>query len=305
MRIVSLLPSATEIACALGLEAQLVGRSHECDYPSAVESLPACTAPKYASDGTSYEIDQRVKAIVQEGLSVYRVDAELLNTLKPDVILTQDHCEVCAASYADVKRAVQQQTHSDVEIVSVSPTDLDGIFLSIEKISRTLKVEEKGVRLIQQITNDLNILQSETSRLPSPAVGCIEWIEPLMTAGNWMPELIEIAGGKAVLAEAGTHSSGIEWSSIQQADPDLLLIAPCGYDIDQTLKETEVLKAKPGWEQLEAVQNDRVYVMDGNRYFNRPGPRIVDSARILAEIFYPHHFEANYHPDGWIKLSQI
>lgn len=272
MRIVSLLPSTTEIICALGLESDLVGRSHECDYPESVRSLPACTAPKYKTDGTSYQIDQRVRAIVQEGLSVYRVDADLLAALEPDLVLTQDHCEVCAASYAEVKKAVDRLLENDVKIVSVSPTDLDEIFLSIQQIADAAGAEEQGTELIQKMTNRFNELQSRTENLPNPQVLCVEWIDPLMTAGNWFPELVEIAGGNSLLSEAGDHSAETAWERVVEEDPDLLLISPCGYSISQTLDEIEYLIGLTGWDQLRAVRNDRVFVMDGNRYFNRPGP---------------------------------
>lgn len=304
MRIVSLLPSTTEIVCALGMESGLVGRSHECDYPASVQGLPACTSPKYQTGGASYEIDQRVKALIQEGLSVYRVDAELLAALDPDVILTQDHCEVCAASYSDVKKAVGHYFGDSVEIISVSPVDLDGVFLSIEEIAEAVHAERQGAELLKKMIDKLNSLQAKTSKLPAPEIVCIEWLNPLMTAGNWFPELAGMAGGEALLAQAGRHSPSIEWENVLQLDPDLLLIAPCGYGIEQTMQETEELTRKTGWDQLKAVQNKRVFIMDGNRYFNRPGPGLIDSAEILAEIFHPGIFDPKYYRTGWINMDE-
>ncbi|MDX1617926.1 MAG: cobalamin-binding protein [Balneolaceae bacterium] len=301
MRIVSLLPSITEIVCALGLESSLVGRSHECDYPDTVESLPACTAPRYRSDGTSSQINRRVKAVVQEGLSVYRVDADLLAALEPDIILTQDHCEVCAASYSEVKKAVETHLDGEIRIVSVSPNSLDEIFLSIERIAEALGAGEAGEELIRSISDRFNKLQSRTARLPTPRAACIEWIDPLMTAGNWFPELVGIAGGESVLARAGERSGRVGWRELADCDPDILLVAPCGYALGRTRSEMDRLAGMDGWDRLRAVKNGRVFLLDGNHYFHRPGPRLAESARILAEIFHPGLVEPEHQSVGWIR----
>lgn len=303
MRIVSLLPSITEIVCSLGLESSLVGRSHECDYPESVTGLPACTAPKYETDGTSYQIDQRVKAIVQEGLSVYRVDADLLAALEPDVILTQDHCEMCAATYGAVQRAVEHHLEEEVRIVSVAPSDLDGVFLSIQQIAEAVDAEEAGTGLIQSMINGFNVLQSRTASLPSPRTLSIEWIDPLMTAGNWFPELVELAGGDPLLSKAGERSGRIEWMDVTDRNPDILLIAPCGHSIRKTRGEMKELMELHGWDRLQAVRKGRVFLMDGNHFFHRPGPRLVESARILAEIFHPGIFEPDRPSNGWVNFS--
>lgn len=301
MRIVSLLPSITEIVCELGMESHLVGRSHECDFPGSVQSLPACTAPKYQADGTNYQINQQVKALVQEGLSVYRVDADLLASLQPDLILTQDHCEVCAASYPEVQKAVQQQLGDDVAIRSVSPETLDEVFLSIQQVAEALDVEQKGEQLISRMINDFNEIQSRTSQLPSPDVVGIEWIDPLMSAGNWFPDLVNLVGGESLLGTAGEPSPWIDWEQVVAGDPDILLVSPCGYGLEKTGTEMKTLAAKSGWNELRAVQGKRVYLMEGHHYFHRPGPRLVDSTRILAEIFHPGIFKPNHRSTGWKK----
>ncbi|MDZ7691373.1 MAG: cobalamin-binding protein [Balneolaceae bacterium] len=305
MRIVSLLPSITEIVCAIGKESELVGRSHECDYPESITSLPACTTPKYQADGTSYEIDQRIKATVQEGLSVYRVDAELLASLQPDLILTQNHCEVCAASVNEVKQAVQESMgDEDVRIVSVAPENLDEVFLSIQEIAEAVGVEEQGEALIKQMINKLNKTQSKTAQLPSPDVVCLEWITPLMSAGNWFPELVNIAGGNTLLGKPGEPSGWIEWEQVAEQDPDLLLISPCGYSLQKTAEEINQLTSKPEFTNLQAVKKNRVYLMEGHHYFHRPGPRLVESTEILAEIFHPGLFDATHRNSGWINYSE-
>lgn len=302
MRVVSLLPSITEIVVALGKKGTLVGRSHECNYPSDIISLPACTEPKFNPDGTSYQIDQRVKAVLQEGLAVYRVDAELLKQLNPDVILTQDHCDVCATSFTEVKEVVQSSLNDEVNVVSVSPTDLSSFVDSIRTIAQAIDAEDEAQKLTTEMKEQLQEIQQQTLPLYAPGVLCIEWLDPLMVAGNWIPELVQLAGGNPLIAEAGKHSPWLEWTQVQQADPDIITITPCGYGISETLSELSSLEERPGWKSLKAVQNHQVFIMDGDHYFNRPGPRLVDSTRILAEIIHPGRFrKTNAHP-GWLNL---
>lgn len=302
MRIVSLLPSTTEIVAALGKQNQLVGRSHECDYPETITTLPACTEPKFEADGTSYEIDQRVKALLQEGLSVYRVDQEQLAALEPDLIITQDHCEVCAASVDEVKEAVRSRLGEHVEVLSVSPTDLSGVISSIRMIAEVIGAEEAAQKLTTQMKSELQQIQDAVIKLQRPNVLAIEWMEPLMSAGNWVPQLIQLAGGQPLAAEAGEHSPWLEWKQMQQLNPDIITVMPCGYDIQQTLKEISTLTSRPGWQKLRAAQNKQVYLLDGHQYFNRPGPRLVDSTKILAEVLHPSIFRKQRSSAGWLNL---
>lgn len=302
MRIVSLLPSTTEIVAALGKKDQLVGRSHECNYPDGIQDLPACTEPKFNPDGSSYEIDQRVKALLQEGLSVYRVDEKQLKTLNPDIILTQDHCEVCAASFDEVEEAVQSTLGTNVEVISVSPTDLSSWVQSIRTIAEAIDAEEAAKDLTGRMKSELQAMQQKTIELTPPKVLSIEWMDPLMTAGNWIPELVQIAGGIPVGSESGAHSPEISWDKIRRLNPDIITVIPCGYSIDETLSEISALTSRNGWSQLRAVKNKQVYIADGDHYFNRPGPRLVDSARILAEIIHPSLFREGEHPE-WINLA--
>jgi iron complex transport system substrate-binding protein len=302
MRIVSLLPSITEIVVALGKQNQLVGRSHECDYPEEITSLPACTEPKFNTDGSSYEIDQRVKALVQEGLSVYRVDIQQLKKLDPDIILTQDHCDVCAATADEVKQAVKEHLGEQVAVLSVSPNDLSTVVDSIRTIAQAIGAEQEGQQLMQQMKSELQNIQQQVLELRRPKVLAIEWLDPLMVGGNWIPELVQLAGGWPVAAEAGEHSPCMEWEDMRQLEPDIITIMPCGFEISETMAEISTLTEKPGWQDLRAVKNKQVFVMDGNHYFNRPGPRLVDSTRILAEVIHPSIFRTRYPSTGWIDL---
>lgn len=304
MRIVSLLPSTTEIICALGMEEALVGRSHECDFPSSVQKLPACTEPKFQPDGTSYEIDQRVKALLQEGLSVYRVDAGQLQALEPDIIITQDHCKVCAASFSEVKKAVSEQLGDNVEILSVSPEDIHEVLDSIQTIGAAIDAEQQAEELATSMREKLKSIEEQTRNLHIPDVLCLEWLDPLMSAGNWMPQLIQVAGGFPLAGEAGEHSPVLEWEHVSELDPEIIVITPCGYSIDKTLSEIDNLTSHDEWTGLRAVKNRQVFIADGNQYFNRPGPRLVDSTIILGEIIHPSLFRTSErsHP-GWINLS--
>jgi iron complex transport system substrate-binding protein len=303
-RIISLIASATEIVCALGFEEQLVGRSHECDYPPSVKQLPVCTSPKFNVEGTSYEIDQRVKAILQDALSVYRVNASLLDRLKPTHIITQSQCEVCAVSLKDVEAAVCELTNSNPAIVSLQPNALADVWADIERVGKALEAEDRAEDLVGRLQRALANIVVKASRLqPRPTVACIEWIEPLMAAGNWMPELVEMASGINLFGEAGKHSPWMTWEELASADPDIVLVTPCGFDIDRTLEEMHLLAEKPEWERMNAVRSGRVFVADGNQYFNRPGPRLLESLEIMAELFHPGTFNCGHENSGWLRYD--
>ncbi len=303
-RIVSLIASATEIVYALGFGSELVGRSHECDYPPQVKDLPQCTSPKFKTDGTSYEIDQRVKAILQEAVSVYRVDADLLDQLAPSHIITQAQCEVCAVSLKDVEAAACEMIKSQPKIVSLEPNCLEDIWLDIDRVASALGAKLKGVDLVHAYKKRIRDIQNSAAKIQfKPTVACIEWIEPLMAAGNWMPELIEMAGGVNLYGEAGKHSPWMTWEQVENDDPDFIVVTPCGFDIKRTLEEMHLLSDKPSYKSLKAVKAGHVYVADGNQYFNRPGPRAVESLEIMAEILHPTEFKFGHEGVGWIKYS--
>jgi iron complex transport system substrate-binding protein len=303
-RIVSLIASATEIVCALGFEAQMVGRSHECDFPPSIKRLPICTSPKFQVEGLSYEIDQRVKAILQEALSVYRVDAGLLERLQPTHIITQSQCEVCAVSLRDVEDAVCRFTGSHPVIVSLEPNELADVWADIRRVAQALGVVKRGEDVVSALQRRMEEIANRTGKIESrPTVACIEWVDPLMAAGNWMPELVEMAGGINLFGQAGKHSPWMNWEELVKSDPDIIFISPCGFDIKRTLEETHLLAEKTEWNSLKAVRTGRVFVADGNKYFNRPGPRLAESLEILAELLHPELFRFNHQNDGWISLA--
>lgn len=304
-RVATLIASATEIVCALGKEDWLVGRSHECDFPPPVKGLPACTEPKFAVEGSSYEIDQRVKAILQEGLSVYRVFADTLRELQPDVIVTQSQCDVCAVSLRDVENALCEWTGHDAQVVSLEPNALADVWADIQRVADALKISDTGAQLVRELRQRMESIESKTRRLDrKPRVACIEWIEPLMAAGNWMPELVSMAGGENVFGDAGKHSPWMSWGDLTEADPDIVLVLPCGFDISKTREEMPHLTKHAGWENLTAVRNGDVYLLDGNQYFNRPGPRLAESLEILAEILHPDVFALGYEGSCWERVSK-
>ena len=303
MRIVTLLPSATEIVCALGFEAELVGRSHECDYPPSVARLPALTEAKFNPEGTSAEIDQRVKKIVADALSVYRVDAPKLRELRPDVIVTQSQCEVCAVSESDVEIAVAEWLGARPKIVSLAPYGLDDIFTDMQRVADALGAAPRGVELVAKLRNRLAAIAGKARNAAQrPTVATIEWIDPLMAAGNWMPTLVEMAGGSNLFGTAGEHSPWMKFDDLAAKDPDVILISPCGFNMDRAAKDLPVLTSQAKWQQLAAVRNGRVFMADGNQYFNRPGPRIAESLEILAEIVHPELFRFGHEGSGWRRL---
>jgi len=304
MRVVTLIASATEIVCALGCRDRLVGRSHECDFPPDVRDLPALTEPKFPTDGTSYEIDQRVKAIVQEGTSVYRVFADALGELEPDVIVTQDQCEVCAASLADVEKALCDWTGRPMRIVSLQPNGLADIWGDILKVAGALGIEAHGEALVSDLRQRMTAVQEQVTAQPKrPRVACIEWVDPLMAAGNWVPELVEMAGGENLFGEAGKHAPWMNWDELATADPDVIVVLPCGYDISRSLQDMPILEAKPGWGDLRAVREGRVLIADGNQYFNRPGPRVAESLEIMAEILHTGVVDYGHAGRGWVRYE--
>ncbi len=303
-KIVSLLPSATEIVCALGLQNNLVGRSHECDFPASVKDLPVCSEANFADNLSSLAIDVKVKEILADALSVYTVKRDQIKQLAPDVVITQAQCEVCAVSLKEVEEALENYLDKEATIISLQPTSLDDIFNDILTVATALNVTDAGNALLEELNERVDIVRHKLKFSDSkPTVACIEWLEPMMISGNWLPELVSIAGGTPILAEQGKHSPYVSWDDIISKDPEVLIMMPCGFSIERTLREMDILLQQPGFGILKAVKNNRIYIADGNQYFNRPGPRIVDSIEILAEIIHPKQFVFGYEGDGWIKFS--
>ncbi|HEY9750835.1 MAG TPA: cobalamin-binding protein [Allocoleopsis sp.] len=301
LRIVSLIPSATEILAQLGLLGQIVGRSHECDYPAEIQTHPVCTEPKFNPVGTSAKIHDRVTNLLQSALSVYRVKTEVLEQLQPTHILTQAQCEVCAVSLSDVEQAVATLTGSQPQIISLQPNTLEDIWDDIERVAIALGVESQ--LSLSQLQARVEACAVKTKTLNDrPTVACIEWAEPLMAAGNWIPELVAIAGGKPLFGVVGQHSPWLQWQDLLAANPDVIILMPCGYDLNRTQQDADLLAQHSDWQRLQAVKTGRIYITDGNQYFNRPGPRLVDSLEILAEILHSELFAFGYAESGWKQL---
>lgn len=303
-RIASLLPSATEILCALGLTDRIVGVSHECDFPAEVVGRPILTEPKLDPRGTSTEIDSAVRKLVRDGLSVYRIREQELREAKPDLIVTQEQCEVCAVSYAEVQSAVREWLTPDTEIVSLKPNRLDDVLDDFMRVAEAADAVDAGKQLVRKCRERLDRLHSGAERVHSrPRVACIEWIEPLMVAGNWIPELVELGGGTYELVQPGEHSPQIGWADLLDYAPDVVVVMPCGFKLEQTRRGLGRLTQREEWRSLPAVRNRRAYSADGNAYFNRPGPRIIDSAELLAGLIQPGSFAELVPQGSWERVE--
>jgi iron complex transport system substrate-binding protein len=286
-RIVSLLPSATEILCALGLRDRIVGVSHECDHPSSVRGLPVVTATHVDAHASSDEIDRQVRDLVGQGLSLYRIDEAKLRELAPDLIVTQDVCAVCAVSLAQVQEATCALLGASVTICSLAPKTVQDVLDDMVRVAEAAGVPGRGQALRTELEARLQRLAAHTAAMPRPTTLFLEWLDPPMVAGHWTPELLRFAGGEPILGHDGAPTGAIAWSSIVEADPEVLILAPCGFPIAQTLRELPKLATRPGFCTMRAVRGGQVYAVDGNQFFNRPGPRLIDSAEIAAAILHP------------------
>ena len=286
-RIVSLISSATEIVGALGMTAHLVGRSHECDYPEAVRSLPMCTRPRIPAAADSAEIDRLVRESKRTSISVYEVFADVIEALRPTHILTQIQCDVCAVSLRDVEAAFSRGMKGQPEVVSLQPDSLVGIWEDVRRVARALGIEARGEEVVAELQQRIaRVRDAEPVK-----VACVEWMEPLMPAGYWTPELIDLAGG--------INLHWTDWDELVAADPDVIVVAPCGFDLDRAVEESHFMTSRTGWSGLRA----RKFFVDGNAYFNRPGPRVVETHRILCEIFYPDRFTPDGCGTAWREIS--
>ncbi|MEJ2121589.1 MAG: cobalamin-binding protein [Alphaproteobacteria bacterium] len=307
MRIASLLPSGTEIVCALGFREALVGRSHECDFPDGLDALPVLTDSAFHGAGDSAAIDRDIRALVEDGLSIYRVDAERLRALSPDLIVTQDQCKVCAVSLDTVTAALREWTGAAPEVVSLVPAGLATVWDDFARVAAALDADAAGAALIEGLKARIDGIAARArahndSSGVLPRVACIEWIEPLMAAGNWIPELVALAGGMDIFGVAGAHAPWIDAAALAEADPDVIVVMPCGFGIDRVAEEIKALEAQPFWSELRAVRNAKVALVDANHYFSRPAPRLVDSLEILAEILHPEVFDFGHAGRGWRAL---
>ncbi|PWK65241.1 iron complex transport system substrate-binding protein [Streptomyces sp. CG 926] len=287
MRIVSLLPAATNIVADLGLVADLVGRTHECDWPpAAVASVPVVTRAEFDADAlSSREISQSVGGSAHSGSSLYTLDTEALAALAPEVLLTQDLCQVCAVSYESVTRAVRVMD-TGPRVLSLEPKTLDDVLDCLVTVGDLLGVRERAERRRADLRGRLAEVRRRTQGRPRPRVVAVEWLDPLWPAGHWVPEQITAAGGEPLLAEPGEHTEPMTWEAVREARPDVVLVLPCGFPPERTLTELDLLTSLPGWDELPAVQAGTVWVLDGPAYFNRPGPRVVRGAEVLAHVLH-------------------
>ena len=303
-KIVTLIPSATEIVAFLGQKNSIIGRSHECDYPHGLNHVAKLTSPKINVDGTSLEIDKQINTILENSLSVYKVDVQKLKDLDPDFIITQAHCEVCAVSFSEVENIVSKNLNKSTKIISLQPNTLNDVFNDIKRVAKDLNIEnEFNNKLIENLNKRLlKIKKLSQEQESKPTIACIEWMDPLMIAGNWIPEMVKISGGTNILGKSGNDSHWIKFEELINKDPDIIIFLPCGFNIKKTKEELKIiLKKNDSWKELKAFKNEKLFVADGNQFFNRPGPRLIESLEIFAEVIHPKIFNFKHEGTGWIN----
>ena len=302
MRICSLLPGATEIAFALGLGDQIVGVTHECDYPpdAKLKTVLVHSAIDQARMSAG-EIDRKVGELLQAGKGLYHLDVAALRAADPDVILTQGLCEVCALDYTEVVEAAALLPRQ-AKIISLNPHSLSDILDDVLRVGRATERQLAAAQLVDDLRQRIEIIGH---REPDyrPRVVCLEWFEPLYSAGHWAPEMVALAGGVDVLGRQGEPSARVEWRQVVEARPDVILLMPCGFDVRRTVKESTPLRALPGWNELPAVRSGNVFALNGNAYFSRPGPRLVNGLEILARIIHPESVTWSLSPSDGARLN--
>lgn len=308
LNIISLIPSATEIISALGYQDNLVGRSHECDFPLDIQRIPICTQTLVDSNLSSKKIDEEVKYRLVNGLSIYRLDLDLIAQLQPDLIVTQSQCSVCAIDVDEVRKNLISlaQLKKEIEVVALEAINLESVFDDIQKIADSLEKSSRGDSLINRMKNELHQLHACCpSCVPQPKIACIEWIDPLMAAGNWIPSLVELAGGKNLFSTNGKPSPYVKVEDFVSEDPDIIIIMACGFTIKRTAHEMKSFLLNETLKKLQAIKHQKVFLVDANQFFVRPGPRLVDSLQILCEIIHPNEFPPAYKGIGWQNLGDV
>ncbi len=297
-RIVSLISSATEILYLLGLGDRVVGVSHECDYPPEVALKPRLTRSLVESAASSREIDERVRTLASSHSALYTIDVDQLAALAPDLIITQSQCDVCAVRYEDVVSAVRETPSlRHAEVLALNPRSILDVFDDVERIGKAVGDDTNAPVLKACFTTRVLMAQIKAAQIPPSKIlraACLEWIDPPMLAANWMPHLIQLAGGEPGLTVDGQHSRYADWQQILDYDPQVIVIMPCGFDLERSIVEAQVLPGWSGWSRLAAVREGRVFAVDGNAYFNRSGPRLIESMEILAHLFHPDLFAAPF-----------
>jgi len=297
MRIVSLLASGTEIVCELGAGRELVGRSHECDNPPWVRKLPSCTRPAFDVEVSSRAIDLEVRRRVNENAPLYYIDTELIAQLGADLLIAQEHCEVCAVTPSDIARSGCNDLAA--QALALCAGSVNGIYQDIRQVGRAINRSEAAESLIAKMQRSLHEVYEGVRQRSTSSLVILEWTDPVFPASNWAPELVEAANGKLLLGRRGEHSAAIPWETVREADPDFLIVAPCGFNLERTLREIPVLEALPDWFELRAVKSGRVFFADGNKFFNRSGTTIVETAEIIAEILYGFRLGETWEGRAW------
>lgn len=300
LRVVSLLAGGTEIVCALGAGKLLVGRSHECDNPSWVTALPACSRPAFDVSGSSREIDAEVKRRFRSGEALYVIDSELIESLRADLLIAQTHCDVCAVTPGDIQFAAGDDER---RMIALKAGTVDGIYADILSIGQAVGFQREAIRLVAEMKGRIDAVRDAVKDRRTKSVVVLEWIDPIFATGNWVPELVERANARLALGERDIHSRPADWSDVQRADPEYLIIAPCGFDLVRTIRELPYLEALPGWDDLSAVRHGNVALADGNKYFNRSGTTIVETVELLAEILHGH--ESGHLGSAWLRFDDV
>jgi iron complex transport system substrate-binding protein len=297
VRICSFLPSGTEIVCALGLQEELLGRSHECDYPPGVRAKPAVVRALIDVEGrTPEEIDRAVRETMRERGTLYAADEERIRELAPDLVITQDLCRVCAPSGEDLNSIVRRLP-SRPRVLSLNPKGVHGIFDNIVEVGDATGRGQQARRLAADLVRRIQAVQAAVETADArPRVFLMEWLEPIFCSGHWCPEMVEMAGGSEILGRAGEESRRVTWDEVVAAAPEVLVLTPCGFHLDRVLAQAPILFGRPAWSDLPAVRAGRVFAVDADSYFARPGPRVVDGIELLAHILHPDRF-------GWAGPS--
>lgn len=297
-RIVTTLPSATEIVALLGLQEKLVGITHECDYPPEIQSKPVVMRSVFDSTKmTSRSIDDAVLERVTKGLSVFEVNERLLKSLAPDLIITQELCEVCATPFQEISKVINTLDPRP-RILSLTPHNLEEVLSDVIRVGRATGKLEYARELVSRFQNRVNAVRIACAKVSRPSVFCLEWLDPVYCSGHWMPEMVDYAGGREVLGRQGEPSIVVDWDSVLKADPEVIFVTVCGYDVKRTLSEISTLTRKPGWTNLLAAKNNKVFVLDSPSYYSRSGPRLVDGLEIMAYLLHPDLFPEYTPPEN-------
>jgi len=304
MRICSLLPGATEIAFALGLGDDVVGVTHECDYPAEARQKPVVVRGLIDSNRmTSLEIDRWVSERMRSNQGLYMIDEERLREAAPDVILTQGLCDVCAIDYNDVVSAAETLAKKP-KIVSLTPNCLTDVLDDVARVGEATGQRDKAERVIRHLEQRISAVRDRAAQLSTrPRVACLEWFDPIYAAGHWVPEMVELVGGRDVLGQKGEPSAKIDWNKVVELAPDVIVLMPCGFDVPRTLREAAGLKQLEGWHDLPAVKTVNVFAVNGHAFFSRPGPRLVDGLELLAHIIHPGIFPMQKSPDAFQRIA--